>query len=277
MAINTYYNTTGNPVQISRGLSAPIRAEFSAIAAAFTKVQTDIAAGLASVDFGLIYQGASATDPTQRRNGTALQNGDLYFNSLSKVIKSFDTGVWYSPIINTSNVMLKDGGTFSGDIFGVNATFSGILSVGSLAGNGAGITGLTSGQIITALGITPLDKAGGTMTGPLNGTTITLTGAATATDFIMISDERGKKKWVKLADDILERFAAIKKIGLFTDKKTGRVKAGAGAQSMQELLPEVVHADENGRLGLDYGAAALVLVHKLTQRVKALEKQLAKK
>ena len=43
-----------------------------------------------------VYQGAFATDPTTRVGGTALQNGDMYFNTSLNRMKAYANGVWYT-------------------------------------------------------------------------------------------------------------------------------------------------------------------------------------
>lgn len=273
---NAYYNhTSGQPQQLSRGSSAAVRAELDAIAAAFAKLESEMAAASSAADFKLIYQGARTTDPTQRYNGTQLQNGDLYFNTASNVMKAFADGTWFA-LVTSSSAMTKEGGAFTGPITGTAATFASSVTAAGFIGNGSGLTGLTTAQITTALGFTPLNKAGDIMTGALNGTVITLSGALTAADIIMTSDERRKQKWEKLDDQILERFAAVKKIGTYFDKKQKVRKAGAGAQSMEEVLAEFARVLEDGSLGLDYGPAALVLLHKTVQRLLKLEQRLAK-
>lgn len=271
-----YYTVSGQPAHITRGLSAPIRSEFAAIAAAFATVEKALGSVTAGADFGKIYQGAYATDPTQRRDGSALQNGDLYTNTASKVIKTFVGGTWHAPIVDTSNVMTKDGGTFTGPVSGTAFTATGNMTAAKFIGSIAEATGLTSAQVLAALAYTPVNKAGDTMTGTLNGTAATYSGNVTAADFIMTSDERRKKLWAKVDDDVLYRFASMKKVGTYIDKKTGKAMAGVGAQSFTEVLPEAVTMDDDGFLGVSYGPAALVLVHKLTKKVLELEKRLAK-
>jgi hypothetical protein len=275
MANEYYMHSSGQPVQLSRGASGAIRAEFDAIQAAFDKVETNLGAASSAADFKLIYQGALSTDPTQRYNGTQLQNGDLYFNTVAAVFKSFYNGAWFA-LPTSSSVMLKDGGTFLGPIGGTSAVFTSSITAAGFIGSGAGLTGLTSGQITNALAYVPLNKAGDTMTGVLNGTVVVLTGTVTASDFIMVSDEKNKMKWEKLPDDVLDKFAAMKKIGVYTEKKSKNRRVGAGAQSMAEIHELLSGTDDDGNLGINYGADALVLLHMAMQRIKALEKRLAK-
>lgn len=276
MPANDYYNhTSGQPTQLSRGASAAIRAEFDAIEAAFYDVGLALSSASSAADFKLIYQGSRSTDPTQRYNGTQLQNGDLYFNSSSKVMKSFSDGVWYA-LATASSAMLKDGGAFTGPISGTSASFSGSVTAAGFTGSGAGLTNFTTLQITNALGYTPLNKAGDTMAGQLNGTVAVFSGSVTGSDLIISSDERRKQKWEKLPDSILDDFAALKKVGTYFDRKLKKRMAGAGAQSMKKVLSEVVSMGDDELLGIAYGQASLVLVHKLIQRVQKLEKRIAK-
>lgn len=268
---NDYYNhTDGVPAQLTRGSSSAIRAEFDAIEAAFYQVGLKLAAATSSADFSLIYQGALAADPTVRYDGTALQDGDLYFNTVDKVFKAFDSGAWYAPP-TTGSVLLKSGGTLTGALFGTTATFTSSVQASGFIGSGAGLTGLTLAQITNALGYTPLKKTGDTMTGQLNGTVIVLSGILTAQDVMITSDERHKMKWAKLTNDDLDAFAGLKKVGTYTDKKTGKRMIGVGMQSMRGILPESASDD-----GVRYAQTALAMLHPLIKRVQELEKKLAK-
>lgn len=276
MPSNAYYNhTSGQPIHLSRGASSAIRAELDAIDSAFYKVGQDLAAASSAADFKLIYQGSRESDPTQRYNGTQLQNGDLYFNTSSKVMKSFSDGAWYA-LMTSSAAMLKDGGTFTGPIAGTSAKFTSSVTASGFVGSGEGLTNFTKKQITDALGYDPLSKGGGNMTGQLNGTSAVYSGTITASDFIMNSDERRKSKWQPLPDGVLERFVAVKKIGTYFDKKQKVRKAGAGAQSMAGVAEEFARLLDDQSMGIDYGPAALALLHKTVCRLLSLEKRIAK-
>lgn len=272
MANSYYSHSSGQPVNSSRGSSSAMRGEFDAIAAAFDKISTALSAASSASDFKLIYQGQLSADPTQRYDGSALQGGDLYFNNVDKVLKSFSDGRWYA-IPTSASVMLKSGGAFSGPISGTSASFTGSVSSQGFSGNGAGLTGFTSVQITGALGYRPVNVNGDTMVGTLNGTTAVYTGAVRAADFIIPSDERGKQKWAKTPADAIDRLVKVKKVGSFEDKKTKKRKVGISAQALRDILPEAVH-EKDGRLGVDYGPAAMVLIEQLARRVIALEKKL---
>lgn len=272
---NSYYtHSSGQPTQISRGSSAAVRAEFDAIAAAFTLIEQQVSAASAASDFKLIYQGSRTTDPTSRYNNTQLQDGDLYFNSTDKVMKSFYGGQWYS-VETAASAMPRSGGAFTGPVSGTSAEFTSTVKAAGFIGNGSQLTNLATLAVVSAIGYTPVNKGGDTMLGPLNGTTMSMSGSITGADFIMSSDERRKMKWEPLPDAVLDDFAAIKKIGTYFDKKDKVRKAGAGAQSMANVLALFARELEDGTLGIDYGPAALVLLHKAMKRIQKLEKRLA--
>lgn len=270
--VNEYYtHSDGVPAQLTRGSSSAIRAEFDAIEAAFFQVGVKLAAATASVDFNLIYQGSLTADPTVRYDGTALQDGDLYFNATDKVMKTFLSGTWYAPP-SVTNIVPASGGTFTGAIFGTSATFSSSLQASGFIGSGAGLTGLTLAQITNALGYVPLKKTGDSMTGQLNGTVIILSGSLTAQDVTITSDEKRKMKWRAITSDVLDQFAAMKKVGFYKDKKTHEDMVGVGMQSLREIMPEAVTED-----GVRYGQAALAMLQPLIKRVQELEKKLEQK
>ncbi|CAM2142722.1 Tail fiber domain-containing protein [Pararobbsia alpina] len=95
---------------------------------------------------------------------------------------------------------------------------------------------------------------------------LTATGAISGATVTQTSDARLKKDWKPLADDFLERLAEV-------DPGTYRLIAGferyAGvkAQDLQNALPEAVFSDEEGKLSVAYGNAALVAVIALTREV----------
>lgn len=274
---NPYYNhVSGQPTQLSRGTSAAIRAEFDAVQAAFSAMWVDLQAASAALDFGLVYQGSRATDPTTRYNGTPLQDGDMYFNTGEKALRGYNSGAWYStPTMGSA--LLKSGGTLSGPLNGTTSTWSGVVTASGFTGSGAGLTGLTQTQINAALGYRPANSAGDTFTGTVNGINATFTGTLSGGTVTQTSDERKKKSWRRLPGDFLARLAGIKKAGLFSWKKGNVPGVGVGAQSLQAILPEAVYADENGALSVDYGAAAMVACVELAREVVALRRELEKR
>ena len=78
--------------------------DVNAVAAAISDVQTvaaidgDVQAVAANVtdvtNFADVYYGPNASDPTLRRDGSALQAADLYFNTASAKIRAYTGSVW---------------------------------------------------------------------------------------------------------------------------------------------------------------------------------------
>lgn len=277
MAENTYYtHDSGQPIAHSRGSSAAIRAEFDAIAAAFQKVADAIGSVESLGDFRKIYQGARATDPTQRYDGTRLEDGDLYFNTGAKVVKAFANGVWHA-VPTSASAMLKDGGEFTGPIKGTSAEFSATVKAGGFQGDGSGLTGMKKEQIVNALGFTPVNKAGDNMTGTLGGTNINLSGTLTAAVVTQTSDERHKYKWKRVSAGLVDDLAVLTKAGSFTYKRKhgGFDSLGVSAQELERSLPEAVMELPDGTKTVNYGPAALVASVALAREVVRLRDDVA--
>ena len=100
----------------------------------------------------------------------------------------------------------------------------------------------------------------------LNSGNLVCTGNITA-----YSDERLKKDWSSVGFDFVERLAQVKS-GTYTRIDSGERQAGASAQDMKKLLPEVVQDGEH--LALAYGNAALVATIELAKQVVELKKEI---
>lgn len=90
------------------------------------------------------------------------------------------------------------------------------------------------------------------------------------------SDERLKTGWESLPSDFIERLASVKS-GTYEriDTDSGARHAGVSAQSLREVLPEVVLESAQGMLSVAYGNAALVACVELAKEVIALKSELA--
>jgi hypothetical protein len=88
------------------------------------------------------------------------------------------------------------------------------------------------------------------------------------------SDERYKRDWRGITQAALNAFAKMKLVGTYENIKTGERMAGVSAQELQKILPEVV-TDHEDLLGVVYGNAALVLLHKAMERILLLEEEMA--
>lgn len=87
------------------------------------------------------------------------------------------------------------------------------------------------------------------------------------------SDERYKRDWREITDEQLLGFSRIKYCGIYTTSDTDEDRMGISAQKMKKFFPEAVTKNE-GKYGVAYGQAALALVHKLSQKVFELEREL---
>ncbi|MEJ0004362.1 MAG: tail fiber domain-containing protein [Pararobbsia sp.] len=87
------------------------------------------------------------------------------------------------------------------------------------------------------------------------------------------SDERVKTNWRPLIDDFLERLALVKR-GVYDRTDMDLTQVGVSAQSLREVIPEAVVEDNDGRLSVAYGQAALVAVIELASAFVKLRRQL---
>lgn len=89
---------------------AGISAAVSAVAAIDDDVST-VAANVAGItNFADVYQGPKTSDPTLRNDGSALQAGDLYFNTVDNALRAYSGTSWVAGTAGTINVQ-----RFSGD------------------------------------------------------------------------------------------------------------------------------------------------------------------
>jgi hypothetical protein len=97
---------------------------------------------------------------------------------------------------------------------------------------------------------------------------LTMAGNVTA-----YSDERYKTNWRSVTSNFVEKLAAVRS-GIYdrTDEKIAQ--AGVSAQSWQNVLPETVLKDADGRLSVSYGNAALVACVELAKEVLKLRAEI---
>lgn len=97
--VTTVAGISGNVTTVA-GISpdvttvAGISADVTAVAAISADVQT-AAANVADItNFADVYQGPKATDPTTRNDSSALQAGDLYFNTAQSKMRVYTGSAW---------------------------------------------------------------------------------------------------------------------------------------------------------------------------------------
>jgi hypothetical protein len=147
---------------------------------------------------------------------------------------------------------------------GAAAQTAGSTTGGALAYNG---TTRAAGQLY-----------GGT-TNPVSTTRVNYDGHLHVNNLVAVgdvnttSDERLKTNWRGLATNFLDQLAGVK-YGVYDRVDINATQAGVSAQSLQKVLPQVVSANEEGTLSVNYGNAALVAVIELTQLVKQLQEEI---
>lgn len=92
--------------------------------------------------------------------------------------------------------------------------------------------------------------------------------------FTATSDERLKENWRLVKKDFVNKLAKVKS-GIYDRIDIDLTQAGVSAQSLQKVLPEVVVEDENKKLSVAYGNAALVAAVELAKEIVELKAQIA--
>jgi hypothetical protein len=103
------------PAVASVASSIPTVAGISADVSAVAAIDDAVSIAAANVDdinnFADVYQGGKAADPTVRNDGSALQPGDLYFNTTMGRMRIYVFGVWDDAVSNAGSAVVE---SFSG-------------------------------------------------------------------------------------------------------------------------------------------------------------------
>jgi hypothetical protein len=84
------------------GISADVTS-VAGISADVTTVATNVAD---ITNFSDVYLGPAAADPTLRNDGSSLQAGDLYFNTVSDVVKVYDGAAWVAAYASLAGALV---------------------------------------------------------------------------------------------------------------------------------------------------------------------------
>jgi hypothetical protein len=169
----------------------------------------------------------------------------------------------------TANAFVKDGGSSS----------QFLMANGSVSTNPGWITGITSGNVISALGYTPYNSTN--PSGYLNSTSAdslylrltggTLSGSLTATAFYESSDKNLK---TLIATDYKAK--DIESIVSRLYIKNGKEELGYFAQDVESILPSAVFIGADGYLSLSYREVHTAKIAYLEKEVSELKAQLAR-
>lgn len=90
------------------------------------------------------------------------------------------------------------------------------------------------------------------------------------------SDERVKNNWASLSSDFIERLSKVKSGTYSRIDKEGLRQVGVSAQSLREVIPEAVTEDKDNdnKLGVSYGNAALAACVELAKEIVSLKKEI---
>jgi hypothetical protein len=68
---------------------------------------TTVATNVADItNFSDVYLGPAAADPTLRNDGSALQAGDLYFDTVNDVVKVYDGAAWVAAFASLAGALI---------------------------------------------------------------------------------------------------------------------------------------------------------------------------
>jgi hypothetical protein len=119
-------------VQTVAGISANVTtvAGLSTSISALGPIASDITTAAANVaditNFADVYQGPKATAPTTRNDSSALQAGDLYFDTTSSYMRYYDGSSWNDIIAPTGNMSSQNSNNVNitgGSISGIDFDF----------------------------------------------------------------------------------------------------------------------------------------------------------
>jgi hypothetical protein len=209
----------------------------------------------------------SATAGVASRIVAADASGYIYNNYFSSTDNS-QTGSVSAVMVKAGDNFLRSGtaaavATFiSGQSMNIAGNAAGLSSTLAIASGGTGTTGFTAGYIHYGAFSTSANLT-------YDGTDFTCGGNVTA-----YSDERFKTNWRDLPADFVEQLAKVKH-GVYDRTDQDITQVGVSAQSLQPIMEHAVIANDEGKLSVAYGNAALVAAIKLAERVVALEAKIA--
>jgi tetrahydromethanopterin S-methyltransferase subunit B len=213
------------------------------------------------------------------RNGYGTTGGGSAQYSI--VYDTNNTGYYVDPAStsNISGMTVAGGGLGVVRSGGTNDPY-GALSVSAPSADNYAYIGLTRNGIIgMAMGIDTssnfwIGTSGGGYGAVRTGTYMTVStgGTITATADVVAYSDRRVKENIETIENALDKVTKLRGVTYNrTDKEDKSQKIGVIAQEVQEVLPQVVHEQENGMLGVSYGNITAVLIEAIKEQNKEVQ------
>lgn len=192
---------------------------------------------------------------------------------------TFSSAPTFSSGLTTTTVVAT--GSISGSLLTVSDT---ITATNGITGGSFTTTGAISGGSVSATGA--ITGASATVTNALTGKSLALSGpitgastlsvvnsitanaatitTVTATDFNSTSDKRFKENisTIETPLDIVGKLEGVR----FKWKESNKPSIGLIAQDVEEVLPEIVHTDDQGIKYINYGLLTALLIESIKQQ-----------
>ena len=262
-------NATSYTVTSSTGSNTTLAAATTTNAGVFVasdKTKLDGIQAGAQVNVGTNL-GSSGTGATRTITSSTGSNTSITYSAA-------DLGA-----VPTSRSISTGSGLSGGGNLTANRTFSVDSTVIRTTGNQS-MSGVKT--FTTALLVTGTSKAAGRFyagtTDPSNTTRLNYDGHLHVNQLNAVgdvnsnSDERLKENWRPVRDNFIDQLSLVKS-GIYDRTDVDLTQAGVSAQSINQVLPEVVREADGGMLSVNYGNAALVAAVELAREVVALRER----
>ena len=186
-----YIVNNGSPANVYLGEAYSIMVKDSNLSTVYSSPSAIVTNVTNNVEEITQYQGAFATAPTTRDNGTPLETGDIYFNTTSDDLFVYNS-IWV--LVTPTNTADITSGTIDGAVIGgvdpaaiTGTSVTGNTVTGTTSVTGNTIVGTTSVTGDTVVGTTSV--TGGTVAATTSVTGATVIGTTSVTGLTVVSTD----------------------------------------------------------------------------------------